>query len=62
MFKKLLLLKAGEGVQHTYDFIRKKVKPFKEDKVFHVDIEIILNMLKDSSLLSYVEEKIGPLY
>lgn len=54
-------LKAGKGVQAAYECIRSKVKPIKQDRAFHEDIEAIRELISSGELLRQVEQATGPL-
>ena len=52
-------LKPGKGVDAAYRAIRQKVKSFKQDREFYLDIEEINRMIMDGGILSQVEKAIG---
>lgn len=52
-------LKPGKGVEAAYHAVRKKVKAFKHDREFHLDIEAINDMILDGEILAKVEKQIG---
>jgi histidine ammonia-lyase len=51
----------GKGSQNAFHFIRKHVYPIEVDRPIYLDIEKLVEIVKNSSLLNYVEEKIGVL-
>jgi len=57
----ILPLKPADGVKIVYDEIRKKVPFAKEDRVFSKDINLILQMFFNRSLLGRVEDRVGVL-
>jgi histidine ammonia-lyase len=55
-------LKAGEGAQAAYEVIREHVRPIKEDRAFHEDIEAIVELIRSREILFAVEKKVGVLW
>ena len=51
-------LKCGVGTTAAYNKIREKVKPLNHDRELHLDIQKVLTIVKDNSLLRYVEMKV----
>lgn len=51
-------LKCGIGTTAAYNKIREIVKPLNHDRELHLDIHKILAIVKDNSLLEYVEKKV----
>ncbi len=51
-------LKCGKGTAEAYKQIRKVVPPLEQDRELHLDIQKILAIVKDGSLLNGVEKKI----
>lgn len=47
-------LKCGKGTTAAYKVVRKSVPPLKDDREMHIDIEKVLQMIKDDSLLHSV--------
>jgi len=47
----------GEKTSRAYDFIRKFVGPMDDDRYIRTDIEKIVNIIKDGSLIDYVYQK-----
>ncbi len=52
-------LKCGIGTSAAYQKIREVVKPLEHDRELHLDIQKVLAIVKDRSLLNFVEEKIA---
>lgn len=59
--KKKHIMKAGIGAQAAFDFIRKHIDHLENDRVLHNDIQTILSIIRDGSLLQYVEKQTGKL-
>ncbi len=55
-------LKPGGGTLEAYNFIRQHVSHMEVDRIISKDIETIYALVKDGSLVKYVEEKIGRLH
>jgi len=53
--------RPGKGTAAAYDAIREVVPFMKDDRPLHPDIEAISRIVKDGSVLSAVEEAVGPL-
>ncbi len=51
-------LKCGEGTSIAYDTIRKVVPPLEHDRVIYDDVQAVLGLIKDESILKNVEEKV----
>ncbi len=51
-------LKCGKGTGKAYQIIRKYVKPLNKDREIHKDIQNILTLIKNGSLLNTVEKYI----
>ena len=51
-------LKCGVGTSAAYKQIRKVVPPLEEDRELHSDIQKVLGIVKDGSLLNSVEKKV----
>ena len=51
-------LKCGKGTGEAYRQIRKVVPPLENDRELHLDIQKILTIVQDGSLLKSVEKKI----
>lgn len=51
-------LKCGKGTSAAYKKIREVVKPLNHDRELHLDIQKVLTIVKDNSLLDAVENKI----
>ncbi|MFZ1292158.1 MAG: aromatic amino acid lyase, partial [Melioribacteraceae bacterium] len=49
-------LKCGKGTSAAYKKIREIVKPLDHDRELHLDIQKVLKIVKDNSLLSSVEK------
>lgn len=54
-------LRPGRGVAAAHDFIREVVPRLEEDRAQSADIERLSEMIRDGSLVSHVEDAIGPL-
>jgi len=59
--KKKNIMKAGAGAQAAYDFIRKHIDHLEHDRVLHQDVQTILTLIRNGSLLSFVEKYTGKL-
>jgi histidine ammonia-lyase len=57
----LLPLKPGRGVLSVYELLRRHVTHLEEDRVLRHDLDRILPLLEDGSLLAAVEGAAGPL-
>lgn len=57
--KKKTIMQAGIGAQAAYDFIRERIDHLTNDRVLHNDVQIILSLIQDGSLLHYVEKQSG---
>jgi len=53
--------KPGKGTQIAYEEIRKVVTHLEDDRVLYPDIEKIRRIIEDNTILSRVEEELGPL-
>ena len=51
-------LKCGKGTTAAYNKIREVVKPLNHDRELHLDIQKVLTIVKDNSLLEFVEKKV----
>ena len=51
-------LKCGKGTSEAYKTIRKYVRPLNNDRETHLDIQKILKIIQDGSLLRNVEGKV----
>jgi histidine ammonia-lyase len=49
-------LKSSNALNNVYDLIRTKVDPIEDDRVFHLDIENIRELVQDGSIVSAAEE------
>ncbi|MBK7980753.1 MAG: histidine ammonia-lyase [Ignavibacteriae bacterium] len=49
-------LKCGKGTSAAYKKIREVVKPLEHDRELHLDIQKVLKIVKDNSLLNFVEK------
>jgi len=54
-------LKPGRGVLSVYELLRRHVTHLEEDRVLRHDLDRILPLLEDGSLLAAVEGAAGPL-
>jgi histidine ammonia-lyase len=52
-------LKCGEGTSIAYDMVRKAVPSMDEDRVLYNDVQKILGLVKDDSILAAVERKVS---
>jgi histidine ammonia-lyase len=57
----LLPLKAGRGVRKVYEVLRSHVTHLTEDRVLRHDLDRVLPLLEDGTLLTAAEEAVGPL-
>ncbi|MBU2507703.1 MAG: histidine ammonia-lyase, partial [Bacteroidetes bacterium] len=51
-------LKCGIGTTAAYNFVRKHVKPLEKDRVLHKDIDKIIKLVEDGTLLAEVTKKV----
>ncbi|MBU0559615.1 MAG: histidine ammonia-lyase [Bacteroidetes bacterium] len=51
-------LKCGIGTTAAYNFVRKHVKPLDKDRVLHKDIDKIIKLVEDGTLLAEVTKKV----
>jgi histidine ammonia-lyase len=51
-------LKCGDGTSVIYKKIREVVAPLRNDRVLYEDIKKVLQLIKDNSLLNFVEKKV----
>jgi len=54
-------LKAGKGTEAAYQFVRKHIKHLDRDRVLYDDIQKVLGLVLDGSILPEVEKRIGKL-
>ncbi len=54
-------MKCGDGTEAAYKFIRKNIPELTEDRALYIDIEKILKLVINNSLLGEVEKSIGEL-
>jgi histidine ammonia-lyase len=54
-------LRPGRGVAAAHDFIRETIPALEEDRPQSPDIEALSEMVRDGSLITRVEEVVGPL-
>jgi len=54
-------LKPGKGTQAAYKIIRDHVAPLVEDRILYKDIETVVKLIKDESILKGVENVVGQL-
>ena len=54
-------LRPGRGVAAAHDFIRESVPALADDRPQTPDIETLSEMVRDGSLVSRVEDAVGPL-
>jgi histidine ammonia-lyase len=57
----LLPLKPGRGVRKVYEVLRSHVTHLTEDRVLRHDLDRVLPLLEDGTLLTAAEEAVGPL-
>lgn len=55
-------LKSSPALENVYKLIRTRVKSIDEDRTFHQDIESIVNLVNDRSIVSCVEKEVKKLY
>jgi histidine ammonia-lyase len=51
-------LKCGIGTTAAYNKIRQVIKPLNHDRELHLDIQKVLTIVKDNSLLNFIEQKV----
>jgi histidine ammonia-lyase len=49
-------LQLGKGTRRAYEFLRKYIKPLREDRVLYIDLEIAKDLLWKGDLLKYVQK------
>jgi histidine ammonia-lyase len=54
-------LRPGRGVQAAYEVLRRHVAHLEEDRILRRDLDKVLPLLEDGSLLAAVEAAVGPL-
>ncbi len=54
-------LDPGKGVLAAFRALRKKVTPLKKDRILYTDVEKVVQMMRQGSILKAVEKTIGPL-
>ncbi len=59
--KKKHIMKAGIGAQAAFDFIRNHINHLENDRVLHNDIQTILTLVRDGSIVKHVEKLSGQL-
>jgi histidine ammonia-lyase len=59
--KRKHIMKAGVGAQAAYDFIRGRIDYLGDDRVLYNDVQTILSLIRDGSLLRHVEKQTGKL-
>jgi len=55
------IMRAGMGVQASYEFLRKHIGHLHHDRVLYDDIQSSLRLVQSGSLLAGVEKKVGSL-
>ncbi len=55
------LMKAGKGTEAAYHFVRRHIKHLDGDRVLHGEIQKVLRLVLDGSVVKSVESKIGKL-
>ncbi len=51
-------LKCGKGTSTAYNEIRKFIKPLKKDRLMHIDISKIIDLLENDIILNAVEREV----
>jgi histidine ammonia-lyase len=54
-------LKAGVGAEAAYQYIRRHIKHLDRDRVLYNDIQKVLGLIEDGSVIQAVERRIGTL-
>lgn len=54
-------IKAGEGVEAAYRFVRSHIDHLERDRVLHTDIQKALELVRNNAVLNRVEQRIGSL-
>ena len=52
-------LKCGKGTSAAHKRIREVVKPLNHDRELHLDIQKMISIVKDNSLLEFVEKRVS---
>jgi histidine ammonia-lyase len=52
-------LKCGAGTETAYKFVRKFIPPIHEDRILFKDINTLVSLIENDSLLNAVEEKVN---
>lgn len=55
------VVRAGEGVEAAYKFVRKHIDHLGRDRVLHSDIQTALGLVRNNAVLNCVERFIGPM-
>ena len=56
------VIRAGEGVEAAYRFVRKHIDHLGRDRILHTDIQTALGLVRNNAVLNCVEKLIGPMY
>jgi len=51
-------LECGKGTKAAYETIRKIVPPMETDRVVYDDVQMVLSLIKDGTLLKAVEDEV----
>jgi len=54
-------LDPGQGVLAAFRALRKEIPPLKKDRILYTDVEKVVQMVRQGSILKAVEKSIGPL-
>ena len=54
-------IRAGEGVEAAYRFVRARIDHLERDRVLHTDIQTALGLVRNNAVLKCVEQRIGSL-
>ena len=52
-------IRAGEGVEAAYRFVRARIGHLERDRVLHTDIQTALGLVRNNAVLKCVEQRIG---
>jgi histidine ammonia-lyase len=54
-------IRAGEGVEAAYKYVRSHIDHLERDRVLHTDIQCALELVRNNAVLNCVEQRIGSL-
>ncbi|HTY38131.1 MAG TPA: histidine ammonia-lyase [Bacteroidota bacterium] len=54
-------IRAGEGVEAAYQYVRARIDHLDRDRILHTDIQSAGDLVRNNAVLNYVEQRIGSL-